>query len=310
VTNFGALSILALPRKPGPGEAAELRLLIALETINANGLGERRASISLVAELAGLPYHTARRARDRLVSAGVIAHERGHRGHGGAWRFKVELAPALSGRESEQSATARVGAIPGDEPTSAHPERARLNHGSAPTSARISAHLDPSRALSTTNDTSLSSTADRARDDDAQPDWQRGPGQRVLSGKVYAPGHGPGRDTRPTPTPPTWTAPRSNPAPEIAHRGAALAKAALAGRTRPEGAPPPPPRTEDERRALARRQVREAARRREADRMTEPAEHRPPERDLGDPPTPPAPDDEPVIFEPETGEGPPDECPF
>jgi len=43
--------------------------------------------------------------------------------------------------------------------------------------------------------------------------------------------------------------------------------------------------------------------------MTEPAEHRPPERDLGEPPTPP-PDDEPVIFEPETGEGPPDECPF
>jgi len=44
--------------------------------------------------------------------------------------------------------------------------------------------------------------------------------------------------------------------------------------------------------------------------MTEPTEHRPPERDLGEPADPPT-GDEPTIFEPaDDGDGPPDEIPF
>ena len=282
MTNFGALAILALPRKSGPGESAETRLLIALEaaTRAVNERGDRRATVKFLAGHAGLPEITARRARDRCVARGVISYTPGPRGHAATWRFLVSLTPPERSDHLDRSPTAITNAARSD-------------------------HLGRAPELSTTDNTSLSSTVDRARDDDAQPDWRRGPGSRAP-----APGQtGIRRDGKPTPTPPTWTAPRSNPPPEIAANGAALAKALLADRPRPEGAPPPPPRTDDERRALARRQVREAHRRREADRMTEPAEHQPPERDLGEPPTPP-PDDEPVIFEPETGEGPPDECPF
>jgi len=317
VTNFGALAILALPRKSGPGESAETRLLIALEaaTRAVNERGDRRATVKFLAGHAGLPEITARRARDRCVARGVISYTPGPRGHAATWRFLVSLTPpersdhldrsptaiTLGERSAESAAISQVIAGLGSEPGSDHLDRSPT----AITNAARSDHLGRAPELSTTDNTSLSSTVDRARDDDAQPDWRRGPGSRAP-----APGQtGIRRDGKPTPTPPTWTAPRSNPPPEIAANGAALAKALLADRPRPEGAPPPPPRTDDERRALARRQVREAHRRREADRMTEPAEHQPPERDLGEPPTPP-PDDEPVIFEPETGEGPPDECPF
>jgi hypothetical protein len=93
--------------------------------------------------------------------------------------------------------------------------------------------------------------------------------------KVYAPRSNP----RPTPTPPTWTAPRSNPPPEIAKEGAALAKRLLAERQRPPGAPSPRPRTDDERRAFALAQARQSRREREptltqeaAAAMTAPAE--------------------------------------
>jgi len=325
VTNFGALAILALPRKSGPGESAETRLLIALEaaTRAVNERGDRRATVKFLAGHAGLPEITARRARDRCIARGVISYTPGPRGHAATWRFLVSLTPpersdhldrsptaiTLGERSAESAAISQVIAGLGSESGSDHLDRSPT----AITSAARSDHLGRAPELSTTDNTSLSSTVDRARDDDAQPDWRRGPDRAISPTKIYAPGHGPPgprSNPRPTPTPPTWTAPRANPAPEIAERGGALARALLADRPRPEGAPPPPPRTEDEWRALARRQVREAHHRREAATVTEPAEHRPPERDLGEPPIPPPPDDEPVIFEPETGEGPPDECPF
>ena len=327
MTNFGIRAILALPLS-GPGADAEWRLLAIVETFPPEANGDRFAGLALVAEQAGLPYISARRARDRLVARGLISFAHGQRGRGATWRLLFPIGDHLSEHQTErlllsqgEHQSGRLLLSQGEHQSAIgdQPGRATLNDRSVITRPRIGAHPGRAPALKDSGGNSLDGTADRerARDDDAQPDWQRGPGQRVLSGKVYAPGHGPGRDTRPTPTPPTWTAPRSNPAPEIAERGASLARALLADRQRPPGAPPPRPRTDDERRALALRQARQSRREREptltqeaAAVMTEPAESYPPERDLGEPPTPPL-DDEPVIFEPpDSGEGPPDECPF
>jgi hypothetical protein len=200
VTNYGALSILQLPRKAGPGEAAELRLLIALETIHANGTGDRQASLGLVARLAGLPYITARRATDRLIAAGTIDHKRGERGRGGTWRFLVPLdyEPALSQGERGLTEPALSQGERGsaESGTRAHPGRARLNDEPVITTPRTGAHPDRAHALSTTAlSGSVGAEADRAgaRDDDAQPDWRRGPGTRPLSGRVWPPGTAPGR---------------------------------------------------------------------------------------------------------------------
>jgi len=66
--------------------------------------------------------------------------------------------------------------------------------------------------------------------DDPPRDYRRGPARPVEPTRVYAPGHGPGRDMRPTPVPPPWAAPRSNPAPEVAEDGARLARRLLAER--------------------------------------------------------------------------------
>ena len=160
------------------------------------------------------------------------------------------------------------------------------------------------------------------RDDDAQPDYRRGPGSASapISGRVIPPGSPPWRaqQTGPTPTPPAasalckrgcgrahgdagpcplderdpdrpqrrrdaeraaergrgrndpmpWHAPRANPPPEIAKRGAAAARAALGerlNRPRPDGETAPAPLGDDAKRALAIRQTASARREREAD---------------------------------------------
>jgi hypothetical protein len=177
-----------------------------------------------------------------------------------------------------------------------------------------------------------------ARDDDAQPDYRRGPG-RPLEGRVWPPGsHGAAANPRtpgarasdrppnardlcprgcgkahgpaghcpldddpdhPGPGigpparggPPAWYGPRANPPPEVAKRGRALADAALAerpGRPVPEHDDDPHPlagMSDEQLQAVARAQA--ARSRRERDPMTEPTEHRPPERELGDPPVHP-----------------------
>jgi hypothetical protein len=107
VTNFGARAILALDRKRrtkvlSPDEA-DLRLLLALETFSVDGNGRRSVGMKLLAESAGVPYATARRARDRLIAEGVISCEAGSgRGNLTTWRFLIPLkVPSQSEHLSE-----------------------------------------------------------------------------------------------------------------------------------------------------------------------------------------------------------------
>ena len=281
MTNFGARAILALPRRAGQGAEAELRLLIALEaSTRAADDGARRIPLARVAEFAGLPEISARRARDRLVTRGLIEYQRGPRGRGSVWRLMFPIALTLGERETSGYALTLGERNQNAEPVRDHPGRAQSAESLRSPDPGIALTLGRAPELSTTDETSVTSTADRARDDDAQPDWRRGPGPREP-----APGQtGIRRDGRRTPTPPPWAAPngRALPTERVAEL-AADAKRRLADRPRPEGAPPPPPRTENKHRAEARRQARDAHRRRAAETVTEPAK----------------PDEEP-----------PDECPF
>jgi hypothetical protein len=95
VTNFGALAILALPRKRAkmltPDEA-DLRLLLALETFTEDASGWRSVGMEKLARSAGVPYGTARRSCDRLVAAGLVARESGNgsgRGKGTYTRWRL-----------------------------------------------------------------------------------------------------------------------------------------------------------------------------------------------------------------------------
>jgi hypothetical protein len=322
VTNFGALAILALPRKSGPGEAAETRLLIALEaaTRTVNEHGDRRATLAFVAERAGLPEITARRARDRCVARSVLSYTPGkRRGHVATWRLLFSIADQSGDHLTERQViglgdqlTGRQVISQGDQLDEIGDQSGdHLNDRQVITSTSIADHPGRSLELSTTElKGSVGAEVDRerARDDDAQPDWRRGPGRAVEPTKVYAPGHGPPgprSNPRPTRMPPPWAAPnRPALAPERVAALAADAKRALADRPRPEGAPPSPPQTDDERRTEARRQVREAAsrRRRAAAVTAEPAEPEPAEPEPAEP--------EPAEPEPEHDEGPPDEIPF
>jgi len=96
VTNYGALAILAvLPEK---ALASDLRLLIALETVSVNQQGERSIGMRLLADIAGVPYRTARRSRDRLVSAGLISCAQGNgRGQFSTWRILFPLKVSTQG---------------------------------------------------------------------------------------------------------------------------------------------------------------------------------------------------------------------
>lgn len=111
MTNFGTLAILALDRKRHskvltPDEA-DLRLLLALETFPPDGSGQRSAGMKEVARQAGVPYGTARRARDRMVAAGLLACESGNgsgRGKGTytRWRFLFPLKVPSQGEHLKE----------------------------------------------------------------------------------------------------------------------------------------------------------------------------------------------------------------
>ena len=95
MTNFGALAILALPRKHAkmltPDEA-DLRLLLALETFTADASDWRSVGMDKLARSAGVPYGTARRSCDRLVASGLVARESGNgsgRGKGTNTRWRL-----------------------------------------------------------------------------------------------------------------------------------------------------------------------------------------------------------------------------
>ena len=250
MTNYGALTILALPRlqnaRMAPGEA-ELRLMLALETWQPNGRGERTIGTRRLAELAGVNQKTVLRARDRLVKAGRIECEPGTGTARSTWRFTFPSAPTQDGVTKGASGPTQDGSTSGG---------VDINMGSlapdpGPASDPNPAASGPIQAGSTLlsydmNRGAVTAPPDRASarpDDEAQPDYRRGP---VIEGRVVT-GRGPVR-------PP----PRSAD-PEIAKSGAELARAAMAARPGAEAAAEPArPRTEDEWQALARRQAHAA----------------------------------------------------
>jgi len=202
------------------------------------------------------------------------------------------LVLSLGDQQSERSVITQPITNPDDGPIGDQPGRAPLNDRSVISRAPIGDHPDRSPALKTFDQSPVGAEVDRARDDDDGEPWRRGPGRVIQPTKVYQPGHGPGRDNRPTPTPPSWQSPRTNPDPEIAKRGAALARELLGKRPakpdakpkRDDGGMVPPTATEDERRATARRFVERTRAERERAAMPQP--------------------------KPDDDEGPPDEIPF
>jgi hypothetical protein len=288
VTNYGALAIMrAIPHHGSPGSEAELRLALALETFHADDAGNRRATIRQLSERAGMTEITTRRARDRLVAAGVVIHKRGHARGTGVWRLLISLiADAQGERIGEPNADAQGERIGEPQSQSAHlgrPVSADAAEPNALTSSPQSAHPERAPYLSTTSKGgSVGAEIDRARDDD-QPDYRRGPG-RAISGRILRPGQRP--DDRPTPTPPHWQSPRTNPPPEMAHHHATIARKLLADRPRPAGAEPARVRIkdldEDARRAVALRQATRARAERERTGPPKPAEPEPPTLEVND----------------------------
>jgi hypothetical protein len=98
MSNFGVLAILratelkalTASRNQLAAAWAEERLLLALETIPPDSDGVRRVGMRLLADQAGLPYNVARRARDRLIAAGLIKYEAAH-GPGSQSRWAILL---------------------------------------------------------------------------------------------------------------------------------------------------------------------------------------------------------------------------
>src|SRR5262249_36770804 len=88
VTNYGALAILAIP---GKVLDSDLRLMIALETVTPDAHGDRKIGMKLLAQMASLPYGTARDARTRLVAAGWVIHKPGC-GRGQFSTFRITLS--------------------------------------------------------------------------------------------------------------------------------------------------------------------------------------------------------------------------
>ena len=319
MTNYGTLAILARQSKQGPGSEADLRLLLALETITPDSDGGRCASFALVADLAGLGYSRARRALARLIAEGAVIHSRGQRGHTGSWRFGFPLTTAHHSEHWSGEPLHTQGEHYSGEPlhtlVDTDPDQAEPLHTIVSTdrngitaqqsgqwSERTTAHPGGAAALKANNQLAVTEATDGARDDDdgnPQPDWLRGPGRtitgRVLPasstttptrtpppasqlcprgcGKVHGSGWCPldepdpdrprrrsaaARAASTAPDRPAWTAHKPQP-PDVAARGAELARELLAqARQGDRPGPAPAPHSDDDRRELALRQARAA----------------------------------------------------
>jgi hypothetical protein len=87
--------LVALPRN---APARHLRLLTALATITADSDGWRHAGVSLLADYAQLSQPTARRARDELLTAGLIKYEKTGQGRGTVCRWQLLVAERQPGK--------------------------------------------------------------------------------------------------------------------------------------------------------------------------------------------------------------------
>jgi DNA-binding MarR family transcriptional regulator len=275
----------------GIGER-QFRVLIAL-AFDARPPGRRSApGMELLAAYADCSPQAARASLRRLQARGLVEQvsrpARGHRvtyeivkldltEHAQAYPV-TEHAQAYPVEPTEHAQAYPVNAARPDDPRSAQQGTDWPSTGAA--------QAYPSTKAKDQNP--VPAPADRARDDD-QPDWLRGPRQaaRALTGRIIAPGQRPVSD-RPTPTPPHWHSPRTNPPPEISHDGATIARKLIADRPRPAGAEPDriaiKDLDEDARRAVALRQANAARRERERADPPKPAEPPPPEPPAEEPP--------------------------
>jgi hypothetical protein len=260
MTNYEVLAILALPLK-GPGEAGELRLLVELTTVPQDGSGWRFAGTRLLAEQAGMTQRTVLATRDRLKKAGLIeAESAGPRGPRSRWRFLFPTDRPADVGQGYITPDVGQGYISGPDVGQGYisPDVGKGPNCGSP---------GVQHALAKAGSKSSAGAGAPARpDDDAQPDYRRGPG-RVISGRVLRPGERPvseRTDDRPPPVselcsrcgghhnaarcdvgdgapprrsqsrgpsgggPPAWAAPRSYPPPEVAAEGRARVDSAIA----------------------------------------------------------------------------------
>lgn len=254
MTNYGALDILALPRSHGgrmEASEAELRLLIALETFRPNGNGERVVGLRLLAKAAGVDYKTVVRVRDRLLKAGLIEVGSAARSRT-AWRLLVPPSdPSRAGISSDPS----PGGISPSDPSQGGISRDATD----PNAGRNWSQPGWDHALvrDMDNPRPVGEPASRAgagarADDEAQPDWRRGPGRQT--GRAFAQ---PGRSAeRGTPMPANWTGHQKyHPPQEVTDEGAAKVRAAMAAGLAKAGIQPSRVVTDEDKRAEALRQV-------------------------------------------------------
>jgi len=260
----------------------QLRILLAIAHDAAPGQRHAAPGLARLVELSGCNQRKVLTALAALRDQGLIERQTGHKGRRAVYTITAKGAGRLTPYEPDWVRDALHAIETERVQADQHPnDSQRVQDGQHPNAAKGAERLAPP-----TEETSIHPSpvpADRARDDNGDEPWRRGPGRAITPTKVYQPGHGPGRDNRPTPMPPSWQSPRTIPDPEVVERGMAKVRAAFAKRTPKPGEPPPKPRTEPEWRQEAARQARSAQRR----------------RALTDPP--PVSDDD---------EGPPDEIPF